>query len=167
MQGTAQIFCASPAAPGPGTALWVLEGLTMSSSAIAPIWSIKEFVAAPESDTISLFGDEDGDGDTVETTEETREILFEEIDAGSPASTAEPTRIRNREWEARKFLAKERVREARLKAQIADRMAAKEESRFYRLYGDLEDGESHFSEYDLTDDESEEDETEGSVGPSE
>jgi hypothetical protein len=64
--------------------------------------------------------------------------------------------MRNREWEAAKFLAKERVREARLTAQIADRLAAKEESRFYTKFGDLDEEESHFSEYDLTEDEAEE-----------
>jgi hypothetical protein len=50
-------------------------------------------------------------------------------------------------------MAKERVREFRLKAQIADRMAAREEARFYEKFGDLDDTESHFSEYDLTDEE--------------
>jgi hypothetical protein len=113
---------------------------------------MKDFQEAPEQDTISLFGD----GDTVDGSdegEEPKEILFEDIETASPA-TGEPTRIRNRDWEARKFLAKERVREARLKAQIADHMAAKEESRFYKTYGELSDNESHFSDYDLTDDES-------------
>ena len=50
-------------------------------------------------------------------------------------------------------MAKERVREMRLKAQIADRIVAKEESRFIRIYGNLNDTESQFSDYDLTDNE--------------
>jgi hypothetical protein len=125
----------------------------MSSSAITPVWSVEDFQEAPDQDTISLFGDADTADGSDEGGDETKEILFEDIESASPA-TAEPTRIRNRDWEARKFLAKERVREARLKAQIADRMAAKEESRFYTTYGELSDNESHFSEYDLTDDES-------------
>jgi hypothetical protein len=150
------IFCKGPeGVPGPGTAICTLEGLAMTATAITPVWRLGDFVAAPDNDTISIFGD----GDTVEGSddgEETREILFDDIEPASPAAT-EPTRIRNRDWEARKFLAKERVREARLKAQIADRMAAKEESRFYSNYGELSDNESQFSEYDLTDDEEEED----------
>jgi hypothetical protein len=42
------------------------------------------------------------------------------------------------------------VREARLKAQIAVRMARSEEARFFRIFGDLEDAESNFSDYDLS-----------------
>jgi hypothetical protein len=148
-QAPAEFFCKVAEAPvGPGTATWQLTGLTMSASSIQPIWRLEGFEASPEQDTISLFGD----ADTIEDSDElTREIRFDEIEAASPAVPSMP--LRNREWEARKFLAKGRVREARLKAQIADRMAAKEESRFYTTYGELSDGESQFSEYDLTDEE--------------
>jgi hypothetical protein len=52
-------------------------------------------------------------------------------------------------------MAKERVREARLKSQIATRVAEKEEERFVRMFGELDDAESRFSEYDLTEDEDE------------
>jgi len=136
----------APAIPGCGTASWNLEGLIMTSSAITPVWSIGDFVASVDSeDKISLFG-----GDLTEA--DTREIQFDDIESDAPA--AAPTRIRNREWEGRKFLAKERVREARLKAQIADRLAQKEESRFTAAFGDLDDDESGFSDYDLTEDES-------------
>lgn len=161
--GNPSFFCKTPVAPGSaestGTATWQLDGLLLSSSSITPVWRIATFKEdEPAGDTISLFGD----GDTVDEGEElaigspeaeTREIRIEDIADATP--DAGPTHIRSREWEARKFLAKERVREARLKAQIADRLARKEESRFYAQYGDLEDGESHFSDYDLTDDESE------------
>jgi hypothetical protein len=117
----------------------------MTATSITPNWTVSNYEA--EQDTISLFGD----GETVDEEEEEREIQFDDIELASPA--AAPTRMRNREWEAGKFLAKERVREARLKVQIAERMAAKEESRFYAKYGELDDDESHFSEYDLTEDE--------------
>jgi len=147
MQGVHQISCKGPVSPGVGSAEWSLDGLTMTATAITPVWSICDYEA--DQDTISLFGD----GETVDDGEE-REIQFDDIELASPA--AAPTRMRNREWEAAKFLAKERVREARLKAQIAERMAAKEESRFYTKYGELDDEESHFSEYDLTEDENEE-----------
>ena len=148
MQGVLQFSCKQPPVPGKGSAKWRLDSLTMTASAITPNWTVVDFVAADEEDKISLFGD----AQTVDGDEE-REIQFDDIELASPA--AAPTRMRNREWEAAKFLGKERVREARLKAQIADRLAAKEESRFYAKFGDLDDGESHFSEYDLTEDEDE------------
>lgn len=143
----------TPEVPGgSGEAVWELQGILMSSTAIKPVFAVISSQADPDEDRISLFGD----GETVEADSEpepeTREIQLEEIEMGSPADTA-PTRVRNREWEARKFLAKERVREARLKAQIAARLADKEERRFYAQFGELDDGESHFSEYDLTDEE--------------
>jgi hypothetical protein len=143
MQGALEFFCQRPESPGSGTATWILEGLVMSATSIVPVWKVSDF-AEIEQDTISLFGDG-------EEQEETREIQFDDIELESPA--APPTRMRNREWEARKFLAKERVREFRLKAQIADRLAAKEEARFQTTFGDLDDDESHFSEYDLTENE--------------
>jgi hypothetical protein len=141
--------CSTPDTPGEkessGLALWNLEGIVLSSKAISPVWTISSFKETPaqkDIDQISLFGD---DG-----TEETREIRMDEIEN---APSEPPTKIRNREWEGRKFLAKERVRESRLKAQIACRVAQREETRFYSVYGDLEDSESQFSDYDLTDEE--------------
>jgi len=154
MQGTLQIFCDPPVFKlTSGSAKWVLNGLVMTPVAIKPVWTIEEFVAEPEQDTISLFGDgetvDGNDGD--DGGEDEKEIQFDDIELASPAEA--PTRMRNREWEARKFLAKERVREFRLKAQIADRLASKEEARFFKQYGDLDDDESQFSEYDLTENE--------------
>jgi hypothetical protein len=142
--GEAQIFCKKPDTPAAGSAVWVLNGLTMTASAITPNWSLSEFVE--KQDTISLFGDAEDDDE--------REIQFDEIAVASPDSG--PTRMRNREWDAAKFLAKERVRESRLKAQIAEHLAKKEEARFYTKYGDLDESESRFSDYDLEDEESDE-----------
>jgi len=163
MKGELQFFGALPSAPAPGTASMALQGLTMSASAITPIWAIESFTPEPEEDRISLFGEEEDEGP------ETREIEFEEIEIASPAATAGtrgPMQIRNREWEAKKFLAKERVREARLKAQVAEHIARKEESRFLTTYGELDDNESNFSEYDLSENESvEESDSENSQMP--
>ncbi len=148
LQGVQSFFCTTPNVPGAassGTATWNLTGILMSTTAITPVWTLGNVTEDEKSDLISLFGD----AETVEGSdeEETREIQLEEIEtAPGPAP-----RMRNREWEARKFLSKERVREARLKAQVAIHLARKEEARFFRLYGDLEDGESHFSDYDLSD----------------
>lgn len=169
-----------------GTAVWQLEGLLMSMTSIDPVWTLLDVRPNEDLDRISLFGDIDTvDGDLEEedsgdeatfkrvsvgpdtgviateiagaaaTDQETREIQLDEI-AEAPDS-AEPFRIRSREWETRKFLAKERVREARLKAQIAARLADKEENRFYTQFGELDDGESRFSDYDLSDGERDDD----------
>lgn len=146
-----RFFCKMPGAPGSpksGSAIWELQGVLMTSTSIEPVWTVVEMQEDDREDCISLFGD--GQSEAA-SDQGTREIHLDDIESASAAGT--PTRIRNREWEARKFLGKERVREARLKAQIAARMAMKEESRFIRQFGDLADGESQFSEYDLTDDE--------------
>lgn len=164
MQGNYIFSCKEPQTPGAegssGSAAWQLEGIIMSATSISPVWSVVEPEVDEMQDTISLFGDGetvDGDDDSVDSAgaPETREIQFEDIADASPELQGTVTHVRSREWEARKFLAKERVREARLKAQIATRLARKEEARFYSQFGDLDDGESHFSDYDLTDDESE------------
>ena len=159
LQGVRNFFCKVPEVPGTsdssGSATWTLQGLLMSSTSITPVWTTSDIKENETQDTISLFGDGDTvDGSDGESEKETREILFDEIE-DAPAAAA-PTRLRNREWEAQKFMAKERIRELRLKAQIADRMAAREEARFYTKFGDLDETESHFSEYDLTDEEDEE-----------
>jgi len=148
MQGAHNFFCQTPEIPEAGitgTAVWNLQGLTMSSTAINPVWSLDKITKEERVEAISLFDDsktvDSGDGDE-------REIQLEDIDESPDAAPV--TRIRNREWETKKFLSKERVREARLKAQIAFRMARSEEARFYRMFGDLDDAESNFSDYDIT-----------------
>ncbi len=157
MQGTWLFACKVPDVPGEasGSASWQLQGVIMSSSSITPVWSLADVTVDVQQDTISLFGDGDsegGDGDTVDAgDDETREIQLDDLEEAPAAAT--PMRIRTREWETRKLMAKERVREARLKAQIAARLAHKEESRYYSQFGDLSETESHFSEYDLTEDE--------------
>jgi hypothetical protein len=177
MSGEMVFACKLPDVPGPtgvgGTAVWQLEGLLMSSTAIDPVWTLLDVCPQEDLDQISLFGDIDtvgGDSDDDDSgdetlfkrvsvgpsapaidaafTEESREIQLDEI---ADAPDTQPFRIRSREWETRKFLGKERVREARLKAQIAKRMAEKEETRFYTRFGELDDGESRFSDYDLSD----------------
>lgn len=150
----ATLSCHGPRSPGnggdesSGSATWQLDGLLMTGSSIDPVWSISSANPDESLDRISLFGGDSDDGASSVGGSGLREIQIEEIE-DAPASP--PAQIRSREWEARKFLAKERVREARLKAQIARHLAAKEEARYYRLFGELDDGESHFSEYDLSD----------------
>lgn len=164
MTGATRLACKMPVVPGEaessGRATWSLDGLLMTGSSIDPIWTVGTATPDDNLDRISLFGGADDD-DARSTHSGLREIQIEDIE-DAPASSGPTAQIRSREWEARKFLAKERVREARLKAQIARHMASKEEARFYRLYGDLDDGESHFSDYDLSDTESEGATTDGS-----
>lgn len=155
MDGSLVFACRTPDLPGDaessGRAIWQLDGLLMSPTAISPVWSLTDVIPDETLDQISLFGDGDTVDETPVATDETREIHIEEI----PDAPGPPLVLRSREWETRKFLAKERVREARLKAQIAAHMAIKEEQRYYNLFGDLEDEESRFSDYDLSDAEGE------------
>jgi hypothetical protein len=132
------------------SATWGLKGITMNAKLISPVWSIVSVheESSPPTDTITLF-EEDADEEA-----EHREIQFHEIEM-EKGSVAVPTKLKTREWDARKFVGKERVREARLKAQIAKRIAKKEESRYYEQFGDPDDGESRISEFDLTDSDSE------------
>jgi hypothetical protein len=147
---TVELQCTAPDVPGAsGEAVWCLTGIIMSGTDISPMWEVVDAKMDDNVDAISIFGGSDGDA---EEEAETREIHLDDISEALPVG--EPTRIRNREWERRKFIAKEMVRETRLKAVLAARMARKEEARFYAQFGEMDDGESHFSEYDLTDDES-------------
>jgi hypothetical protein len=162
-----------------GTAVWQLEGLLMTMTSVDPVWTLLDVRPDEDLDRISLFGDVDTvDGDEDDDSgdetlfkrisvgpstdgqgmsavaaaiadEDTREINLDDIAPAPP--DGETFRIRSREWETRKFLAKERVREARLKAQIATRLADREETRFYNQFGELDDNESRFSDYDLSD----------------
>ena len=149
-QGAPVFLCPPPEAPElgiTGTASWQLQGLIMSSRAITPVWDLAQITKDEQTETISLFDD----ALTVDSAdEESREIKLEDLDDGNGEAPAPPTRIRSREWETKKFMAKERVREARLKAQIALRMSQTEEARFFRIFGDLDDAESNFSDYDLS-----------------
>jgi hypothetical protein len=145
VQGKKQFFF-KPEKDSSGVGSWVLEGLIMTATSITPVFTVGEFTETKiEGDAITLFD--------AEALDE-REVTLDEIESEGVA----PTPIRNREWETKKFLSKERVREARLKAQIAARMAQAEEARYIRHFGEIEDNESHFSDYDLSDSESDEEE---------
>ena len=150
MKSELQIFCKTPetALSVSGSAPWSLRGLFLTATVIYPDWNLCELT--DEIDTISLFGDSDG-GASISDDE--KEIHIAVIQSANQSDNVLPTRIRNRVWDENRFMAKERVREMRLKAQIADRIVAKEESRFIRIYGNLNDTESQFSDYDLTDNE--------------
>lgn len=133
-----ELLCTPPIIPpgsAPGSATWKLDGVLMTSSAITPVWTINSYLEDSTAELISLFND----GVTIDASSSSEEEV-----APPPRSRRTPAAA------AKRVMAKERVREARLKAQIAERIASKEEARFYRLYGDLTDGESQFSDYDLS-----------------
>lgn len=154
------ISCKTPEIPSmeeiSGTAVWQLDGLLLTGTSIDPVFSVSSIVPDPiqDQDCISLFGDETDRENENEIGEMLQEININELDAKS-GNGSEPFQIRTRDWETRRLLAKERVREARMKAQIAQQIAKKEESRYYRNYGDAE---SEFSEFELSDTDSEMDE---------
>lgn len=155
MAGVLRFTFEPPATPGgkgsSGSGIWELQGLVMSPTSITPVFTTGAFTEDEKLEAIPFFDDATSVGSTVNEEGDDREIQIEDIE-DAPAA-AEPTKIRNREWEARKFMAKERVREYRLKAQIAIQLAEKEEARYFKAYGDFEDGESRFSDYDLSDEE--------------
>ena len=139
----------------------VVNGLTIRQSGITPNWLITSYTEntpvvefnwaeAPEAD------------ETVPVLEsELREITLIESEVPSE-ETSDTLRLNtDEEYTARKFAAKERVKEARLKAILARRAAEVETSRYYNDFATA-DNESSFSEYDISDyEEEEESEEEG------
>ncbi len=117
---------------------------------ILPVWNLKSY--AENTPVVDL--------DFEETESDLRELtLFE---AEVPAEGGDTIHINtDEEYNARKFAAKERVKEARLKAILARRAAEVETNRYYNEFN-INDEESTFSEYDISD-LSEEDEAEVEV----
>jgi hypothetical protein len=91
-----------------------------------------------------------GEDDELEEIDDSREINIDMDSAPVKLNHHE-----DRNYLDRKFAAKERVKEARLKAQVAKKMAQREINFFYENFA-LDDDESTFSDYDLTDNEEDE-----------
>lgn len=135
----------------------VVNGLTIRQSGITPNWLVKEY---SENTPVVEFNwaEETSSLPAIET--EFREITLIESEVPSE-DTADTLRLNtDEEYNARKFAAKERVKEARLKAILARRAAEVETSRYYNDFA-TGDNESSFSEYDISDYEEEESEEEG------
>jgi len=98
-----------------------------------------------------------GSDDELEEIDDSREI---NIDVDS--APVKLNHHEDRNYLDRKFAAKERVKEARLKAQVAKKMAFREINFFFENFT-LDDDESTFSDYDLTDNEDDEYEEEEEV----
>lgn len=152
-----------------GKANIVINGLFIKQAGITPIWQIASYSEnTPVVDfdwTDRCEGSEgneanegnEGSNSAVET--EFREITL--IESEVPSEENEDTLRLNTddEYNSRKFAAKERVKEARLKAILARRAAEVETTRYYNNFSNG-DCESTFSEYDISDFDEEESETE-------
>jgi len=124
-----------------------LSAVHISATGIVPRFVASVWNEAPK---ISMPWSVSGE-DELEEMDDSREINID-----MDTSPVHLTNHEDRDYLDRKFAAKERVKEARLKAHVAKKMAQRELRFFYENFN-LEDNESTFSDYDLTDD----DETEG------
>jgi hypothetical protein len=127
-----------------------LAAILISGDGIFPRW-VSSVWQPEELAKISMpWTSGSGEEDELEEIDDSREI---NIDTDSA-----PVRLNHhedRDFLDRKFAAKERVKEARLKAQVAKRMAQRELHFFFENFT-LDDDESTFSDYDLTDNEEDE-----------
>lgn len=138
-----------------------LSGILITQEGILPKWTTASWtenskIAMPwikeqEKDN-SASDNEDEDNDLFEEVDDSREINIA-MESGSPVRI---TPKEDRDYLDKKFATKERVKEARLKAQVAKRIAYRELRYFFERFN-LEDDESTFSDYDLTDNEEDKD----------
>lgn len=154
--GSLDLVCQLPS-PGPaGKGTPVINGLLIKKAGITPTWTVKTY--SENTPVVEFDWNEAG---SATTESELREITLIESEVPAEDSSV-PLRLNtDEEYNARKFAAKERVKEARLKAILARRAAEVETTRYYNDFSTGEN-ESTFSEYDISDfDEEEEDESEG------
>jgi len=125
----------------------VVNGLFIKQSGITPIWQIKAYTE--NTPVVEFDWNEPLESNTVPESE-FREISL--IESEVPAEETNDTLHLNtdEEYNARKFAAKERVKESRLKAILARRSAEVETQRYYNEFS-VGDNESSFSEYDISD----------------
>lgn len=132
-----------PTSPKDGAGILELVGITLQKTGIIPIWNVKRYV---ENTPVVDF---DWDEPAQSGDNEIREITL--IEAEVASDNADTLRLRtDEEYTARKFASKERVKEARLKAILARRAAEVETQRYFDEFN-INDNESSFSEYDISD----------------
>jgi len=134
-----------------GKGIIELVGISIKKTGIYPIWGIKEF--SEITPVVDFEWSETKDDELREIT-----LIESELPNEDKGDTLKLTT--DEEYNTRKFAAKERVKEARLKAILARRAATVETERYYSEFA-LNDSESSFSEYDISDfsdDENEEEE---------
>ena len=142
--GALQIQCSLPipSSPKEGTGILELTGINIQKAGIIPTWNLKTYV---ENTPVVDFDW----GETAAPADELREINL--IDETVPAESTDTLRLHtDEEYNARKFATKERVKEARLKAILARRAAEVETQRYFDEFN-INDNESSFSEYDISD----------------
>jgi hypothetical protein len=132
-----------------------LTAVQISNEGIFPRWTSSVW-QVDEVSKISMPWTQ-GSDDELEEIDDSREI---NIDVDS--APVKLNHHEDRNYLDRKFAAKERVKEARLKAQVAKKMAFREINFFFENFT-LDDDESTFSDYDLTDNEDDEYEEEEEV----
>jgi len=136
-----------------------LSAVHISGEGIVPQWLASTWKVDEVSKISMPWTQGSGEDDELEEIDDSREI---NIDVDS--APVKLNHHEDRDYLDRKFAAKERVKEARLKAQVAKKMAQRELNFFYENFA-LEDDESTFSDYDLTDNEDEEYEEEEEEAP--
>jgi len=129
-----------------GTGKIVVNGITIRQTGITPNWLIAEYV---EITPVVEFDWNEVPASSLPETE-FREITLIESEVPSEDTTDTLRLNTDEEYNTRKFAAKERVKEARLKAILARRAAEVETNRYYSDFS-IADNESTFSEYDISD----------------
>ena len=123
-----------------------LTAVQISGEGIFPRWTSSVW-QLDEVSKISMPWTQGSEDDELEEIDDSREI---NIDVDS--APVKLNHHEDRNYLDRKFAAKERVKESRLKAQVAKKMAFREINFFFENFT-LDDDESTFSDYDLTDNE--------------
>lgn len=135
-----------------GKGVFELTGIQILKSSIEALWRLRTYVVNTPVVDID-WGENKSqacDGEIREITLIDQEVPSEETDDLLRLNTDE-------EYNARKFAAKERVKEARLKAILARRAAEVETQRYFEDFN-INETESTFSEYDISDFSGDEDE---------
>jgi hypothetical protein len=140
-----EIKCVLPDKPTEkdGKAILELTGITLKKSGILPVWNIKSYL---ENSPVVDF--EWNEAPDVES--DFREITLIESEVPSENSNITLQLQTDEDYSIRKFAAKERVKEARLKAILSRRAAEVETQRYFNEFN-INDSESTFSEYDISD----------------
>ena len=127
-----------------GKGVFELTGIQILKSSIQALWHLKAYVV--NTPVVDIDWDE---SKSQAAENEIREITL--IDQEVAEESSDLLRLNtDEEYNARKFAAKERVKEARLKAILARRAAEVETQRYFEEFN-INDAESTFSEYDISD----------------
>ena len=146
----------SPSVSKNGKGILELTALSIKRDGIQPVWSLKSYT---ENTPVVDF---EWEGESVPENE-LREVTLIESEVPLEAGIETLQLHTDEEYNARKFAAKERVKEARLKAILSRRSAEVETRRYYDEFN-LNDNESTFSEYDISEfSEDEEEETDAAA----